>query len=79
MADMLGPRWSFPQLVPNLVVIIHHVFKVTTFAPLRGSQNCGPRLHELAALLELVAAPVGGFGLVADAMGERMLAGLMRE
>src|SRR5688572_20887104 len=30
----------------------------------------GPRLHELAALGEQVAAPVGGLGLVLDRMGE---------
>jgi hypothetical protein len=41
--------------------------------------ECGPCFHQLAALFELVAAPVGCFRLVRNAVGQRVLAGLMRE
>ena len=41
--------------------------------------ECGPGLHELTALVELVTAPVGGLGFVADPVGQGMLAGLVRE
>src|SRR5271157_86129 len=38
-----------------------------------------PGLHQLATLLEQVAAPIGGFHLVADCMGEGHFNNLRRE
>ncbi len=44
-----------------------------------GFAEAGPSIHELAPLLEQIAAPIGGFGLVADGMRQRLLADLVRE
>src|SRR6516164_11185845 len=43
------------------------------------SVEVGPRIHEPSALLEHVAALVGGFGLVVEDMGECCLDELARE
>ena len=44
-----------------------------------GLAICRPSVHELAPLLEQVATPVSGFGLVADGMRQGLLADLVRE
>ena len=47
------------------------------FAHLWRRAIASPRLHQLAALVEQIATPIGGLNLVADRMGKRCLAYLV--
>src|SRR3981081_672475 len=44
----------------------------------RALAECGPIVHEMTALLEKIAAPIGGFDRIADGVGEGLLYDVVR-
>src|SRR5215470_3145337 len=56
----------------------HHLCGLALSGRWRGAEP-RPSLHQLPALLEQIAAPVGGLDLVADGMGQRHLRDFGRE
>jgi hypothetical protein len=60
-------------LLSDLHYSAQQTWQVSSSCLPRALAECGPIVHEVTALLEKIAAPIGGFDRIADGVGEGLL------
>jgi hypothetical protein len=65
-------------LLSDLHYSAQQTWQVSSSCLPRALAECGPIVHEVTALLEKIAAPIGGFDRIADGVGEGLLYDVVR-